>query len=39
MRKYKQIVITKTPGCVGWCIETTTTKNIKIIHDDKSSMN
>ena len=27
MRKYKQIVITKTPGCVGWCIETT--KNTK----------
>jgi len=26
MRKYKQIVIIKTPGCVGWCIETTKTK-------------
>jgi len=26
MRKYKQIVITKTPGCVCWCIETTKTK-------------
>ena len=23
MRKYKQIVITKTPDCVGWYIETT----------------
>ena len=29
MRKYKQIVIIKTPGCVGWCIETTTEKNKK----------
>ena len=26
MRKYKQIVIIKTPGCVGWCIETAKTK-------------
>jgi len=32
MRKYKQFVIIKTPGCVGWCIETTKTtqKNIHI---------
>jgi len=29
MRKYKQIVIIKTTGCVGWCIETTTEKNKK----------
>jgi len=26
MRKYKHIVIIKTPGCVGWCIETTKTQ-------------
>jgi len=29
MRKYKQIVIIKTPSCVGWCIETTKTKQTK----------
>jgi len=34
MGKYKQIVIIKTPGCVGWCIETKT-KNKKNIHINK----